>query len=468
MSTRLSRGEITSRSARRSTAAEWAAPCLLVVTPLVIFLRHQQHPLLAPEVLICIGAFALVGLTLSALTIVFGDYLRVPLIALLIALFFDFRTVSFSETMFLARIAGVSLLVGLLLRNHLSSLVCVLCGTVLITSILFPVSDPSAGTFRRAQRPTHADLPPLVHIILDEQIGVEGIPTALDGGEQAASALKRFFLGRGFTVYGKAYSISWFTRRSIGTAMNFSTDLSTIKRFRVNQKHVVPNRYFDELVRRGYRIHVYQSEHLNFCQDERGAPLETIESCFTYPTVSLSSISESTMSLSEKASLVAGAYSQLSFGLGQLRGRYQSVVNSPLGEWMGLPQWHSPPLLSPLSTMQTLDQLTDDFARIEAGHALFVHLLLPHYPYAYDSECQLRSRPFSWSGRSKRQGKTAKSWAERYELYFDQVECTLKQLAEVFDTMDAAGKLLMPRSSSKATTGPASFKRARRGDTGIG
>ncbi len=424
-----------------SRAAEWAAAPLLLIAPLVIFLRHQEYPLLAPECLICIAAFLLLGLALAGLSALVGNYFRVPLVVLLVTLFVDFQLDPQSNPTVLAWVAGGSLVLGVVLRTHLSSLVSIVCGTLLVTSILFPVSDPSQGTFHRdLDQPADPHLPPIVHLILDEQIGVAGIPAKYDRDGSKAAELRDFFLNRGFDVYGKAYSVALWSRMSIGSAMNFTVDRDEIGHYGLDREYLGPSAYFTALARRGYRIHVYQSDHINYCQDEELNPVDAVESCFTYPASRLASIKASPMTNVAKAKVIAGVFSRLSFSLTELRFRYEAMRTSPTAKGLGLPRWRSPPILGPLVTMEVFDRLVTDLAQIKPGHMVLAHLLLPHKPFAYDEECALRPDPYSWIGHALRGNHTAETVDVRQELYLSQVHCTLKRVAEVFDAMKAAGR----------------------------
>jgi len=73
----------------------------------------------------------------------------------------------------------------------------------------------------------------------------------------------------------------------------------------------------------------------------------------------------------------------------------------------------------------------------------FVHLMLPHYPYAYDAECRLRPRPAEWLTNSDRRAfpmsNSVESRAHRYTLYLEQMDCTHRELADLFLAMQRSG-----------------------------
>ncbi len=102
-----------------------------------------------------------------------------------------------------------------------------------------------------------------------------------------------------------------------------------------------------------------------------------------------------------------------------------------------------PPVrLSSLSAMGVLGSLRDDLLNATPGDMFLVHLMLPHYPYAYDEDCTMRGDPWSWlysyDPDMEPLKNDLKSRAERYPQYLDQVACTTKKFGEMFDALDEA------------------------------
>jgi hypothetical protein len=93
--------------------------------------------------------------------------------------------------------------------------------------------------------------------------------------------------------------------------------------------------------------------------------------------------------------------------------------------------------------MQTLDMMTTDLARSRRGDLFFAHLLLPHFPYAYDANCRARA-PSEWRLRGEKRGaeeegrsNTPESRAERYALYFQQVTCARRMIDQLLAAVPA-------------------------------
>ncbi len=91
--------------------------------------------------------------------------------------------------------------------------------------------------------------------------------------------------------------------------------------------------------------------------------------------------------------------------------------------------------LSTVSSNQMLPRVEEAFAATKPGEATFAHLLLPHFPYAYDAQCRLRPSPLGWRSYKapglRGAHNDAASRAERYPLYLEQLACTQKQVNEM-------------------------------------
>jgi hypothetical protein len=77
----------------------------------------------------------------------------------------------------------------------------------------------------------------------------------------------------------------------------------------------------------------------------------------------------------------------------------------------------------------TFDKLAERLKQPARNRAFFVHELLPHYPYAFDANCQLKEK-------SEWQSLVAAPKAVRQAGYVDQVRCALVQIKKVVDAAD--------------------------------
>jgi hypothetical protein len=85
--------------------------------------------------------------------------------------------------------------------------------------------------------------------------------------------------------------------------------------------------------------------------------------------------------------------------------------------------------------MAALDAIETDPARSQRGELFFAHLLIPHAPYVYDSECRARP-PTKWGRRRDYDrvvggSNTAATRATRYSQYLEQVRCAARKIDEL-------------------------------------
>jgi len=130
--------------------------------------------------------------------------------------------------------------------------------------------------------------------------------------------------------------------------------------------------------------------------------------------------------MADKVAVIASHYSIESYLLIRLK---RHLFSNWLGTTTGL--------VSPICTMNMLK--TEAFS-LRAGTLTVIHLLLPHFPYIYDRNCRIRPRA-EWLDASNEEVwpgmNSPDSRRERYSMYFDQVMCTQKMLAQLFTRFES-------------------------------
>jgi hypothetical protein len=280
--------------------------------------------------------------------------------------------------------------------------------------------------------------PPLVHIVLDEQIGIEGIPAEFDPRREVAGRLRDLFLDRDFRVFGRAYSVFYDTHFSMAHLLNFGRHLEARRYFArpfEEGDSIAENAYFEALARRGYRIRVYQPDYIDYCGTS-----PAVASCFTYPLESMAVLEDAPLATGEKSKLILAMFARYSNALQHLRVAYTAMAEAAAG--VPLPTWHDSERVSAISAMRALERVREDVAGGGQGDAFFVHLLLPHYPYAYDANCLIRPRASQWLQANHEPAaprrNTPDSRDRRYPLYLDQVRCTAAKLEQLLDEIAAS------------------------------
>ena len=186
-----------------------AAATLLIAAPLVAFLATNQYPLVRPEVGILLAACAAAGVLLGFATA------RRPVAAALLfgaglALAVDLTFGLGHSTLALVATALTCLVVSAILRRHIALVVGAVSFAFLAATILAPSTVPGpgagAGPGARTQPADAKHLPVLLHLILDEHIGIDGLPKEFAESADMERSLTDAYLKQGFRVYPGAYS----------------------------------------------------------------------------------------------------------------------------------------------------------------------------------------------------------------------------------------------------------------------
>ena len=297
-------------------------------------------------------------------------------------------------------------LVGALLRRHLGSIVAVTFGTMVLATVLLPTSTGGEAKEEGSLPATRADLPPIIHIILDEHSGVAGLPTALPGAAAAENDIRHTY--DGFALYAHAYSRFAETKFSFASLMNgdFGAEAKTlIEGDRVRSK-LLRNAWFDELNKQGYAIRVYQSAWLDMCSGS-----EAVDSCYTYPLFSPNAVQRTTLPMEARLRVLVH---NLVYGKG-----YQT---------------------GPLASTEALMRVRTDIAADPRGVAYIVHLLLPHYDYLYREDCTLVD-PTRWEKEPAGDDDVYShdEWQGLYQRYFAQLGCAQTRMRDLFAHLRAIG-----------------------------
>jgi hypothetical protein len=422
-----------------------AAATLLIAAPLVAFLATNQYPLARPEVGILLAACAPAGVLLG-----FATAQRPAAAALLfgagLALAIDLTFGLGRSNLALMVLALTCLVVSTILRRHIALVVGAASFAFLAATILAPgtvAGQRTGGSLGVGTQPADGKhLPVLVHLILDEHIGIDGLPKEFAESAEMERWLTDTYLRQGFRVYAGAYSEYFETRNSIANLLNLTSEgreWAHLAEGKTRPYVLTDSAYFRHLSSLGYRLHVYQSDHLDYCR----VPAVSYAACFRYKGNSIGSLLPTSLPTLERAHFILNSFMAASTYLDRLRAKYAELGPS-LGPAV-LPRLdHAVSRVGPLAVLPVLGELERDLASASRGHAYFAHLLIPHHPYVLDESCRVREEVEQWlyNLASKRRGaptNTATTRAERYRNYFAQIRCQQALLDRVFAAMKDAG-----------------------------
>lgn len=429
-----------------STVHHAVVSFLVLLIPLTVFLRHNSYGILRPEILVILGLTLLAALLLGLVSALGRTPGRVLVATFLAVMIVDIQTdwITTVGLRLLLNVLGWGLffwLVRARIPTVLTALAVPMLAVSLVTSGPPPMHEVGTPGARAGDDP---DLPFILHLVLDEQIGVEGIPPEFDPDGAFAAMLREGYAERGFTVYGRAYSRYASTHMSLSNMLNGTAQPEFAPWFPGGFEHGIlleENRWFAQLREAGYRFHVVQTEYLRFL-DPRPGPLEEGDSVVEYVSNDLASLADTPLSVFGKISIVLGIYSQESWILKNLAGGFNRV-NGAVG-WFSLPDIHlGGGGVAPQAPMDQLDRLVADLQRAGPGQVWFAHITVPHFPYGFRADCSMETDSSrwldSWDPAAGPRRNTPVSRAERYVLYLAQMACVQDKLLTAFDDLAARG-----------------------------
>ncbi|MFQ6017418.1 MAG: hypothetical protein ACE5KF_04425 [Kiloniellaceae bacterium] len=440
------------------------APALILLAPFVGFIRFHDYGLWRPESLLCAALLVGFGLVISGFIALRPAILRPAVIGLLLAFFVDLQLRTATGTgigRFVtwelvsghrqAALTAVAVVVALslmtvtwLLRRHLGAIVSSGFGVIVLTGVLLPMERiPNGETHNRNMAP-RADLPPVIHLVLDGQIGLEGLPPDIPGGTDLRRALRTFYEDFGFTVFGRAYSGYTSTYESLSNLVNGQMSrrsgahtVAADGRIPRSGIRLRGNAWFRALSQRGYRIRVYHTDYLDFCTPEEA----NVDYCFVSPSNSIHSVAETDLGPGAKAGIILSTYlsGSLVYRIVANAGRAYARLPKITPKWL----WEKT-RFGALAAVSVPDRIAADLRAAPRGTAFFAHLMIPHGAYVFDRDCRLRTDLLTWLGAIDPAApapftNTPGSRAVRYRWYFDQVRCVHRKLAALFAAMKETG-----------------------------
>ena len=425
---------------RSTFARDFLALWLTLVAPLVAFARYHEYGLLQPELVVLYTALAGVALLGGLAIVAAGAWARVVALAAAVTLLLDLQ---FDFGRALVAI-GLGVLAGSwLLRRHLSRILVSAMICVIASTLVLPVGSAHRPPVRKPVAPASGtDLPVIVHLILDEHIGLEGMPIEINSSREVKQSLIDFYLGHGFQLFGGAYSRYMNSYNAIPNLFNFTA--LTMDGYYADPKEqpliIGENAWLQALADRGARIHIYQSDYMELCAV---AGIE-LAACITRSIRTMKVLEGASMPLAGKVWVIssmhigrAAAYRHFR----RLYGRVQKVFRLPDWTW-------ERQVIGALGADGLLGVLIDDVAAAQPGDVFIAHVMLPHFPYMLDRECGLRPSVADWLDRNDpalrgggSEENSAAAREERYLLYLDQVECTRRRVGELLAAMNGTGFL---------------------------
>lgn len=431
---------------------------LLGMTLVIGYLNYHNYPITKTESLLVMAVFFLLCVTLGyVISIVKNENLQCFLHLLILMIAIDLNTLLttkaalieyYSETsnsipslLLLFLIIFCILLFFLSVRAKLHQILFVSYLAFFISTITLPTHSMPFGVKKVENQGLSTTLPPnIVHIVVDGHIGVEGIPTNIEGGAKLKERIVDFYNEWGFELHGKAYSQHVLTQDSLSALFNGESNIQrsnhvasghpTGHRFKLTK-----NRYFENQVALGYNIRVVQSDYLDYC-NSIGI---SIDFCYSYPAVSPGGMANVDLPTSLKTKRLIRTYLNHSLIVILLDSYWKNNKTVRTGKSEESSQRGTVKYFN-VALMETINVIRQQLEKNPRGNFVFAHLLMPHYPYIWDAQCNIRLEKNIWLP-SLITNKTiptnkVQTRESRYKQYISQTNCLLDILNGLFEQLE--------------------------------
>lgn len=413
--------------ALRQLVVPFAAGFTVLAASLLNFLNRSQYDFLRADVALVLALFASVSLVMAVFYLGQRQWGRSLLEGILVFLLVDFN----SNEIYIACAAGAGVAAFTFWkRSSLLGPLGIISSFIFLTTALgFQEKWAWIRTARGAQpiqaRSSAPPKPAVLHLILDEHLGLEGFSALGSEGRQFRNELEEAYLGAGFTLYGRAYSEHLHTVNAIPHALNYGKQPSAD---RGTGTEIGRGEHLNMLARSGYNLRIFQSNFADICSGAKFA------SCTTYDTFSMRPLLSAPLTVSERSKLIVLKMLVLS-DMARFSIRNWNVLASVLkrnGIEASRIQLRTIALTSSISAFSTFDVLSKQLKNARLGEAYVVHLLVPHYPYVVSRDCRFMPRS-KWNWRSSSSPRT-----KRQKAYMEQLRCVTTKVLGVVELFRAS------------------------------
>jgi len=394
---------------------------LALTAPLAPFLHFYDIPFLSSTVFFSYMILILIGLV-AGFVMAYGGALMQTLVSsgVIVLIIFSeierkFLYMDGLRHRYLFLICVFTLSVFLyFIREHRAKFLFIFVGVIWLGGVgNLNVSTPSR-VFTKPVLSGDASLPPYIHIVLDEHIGVEGVPAYADKQNKINLEIKDKYIERGFRVFGRAYSRFFNSEDSFASFLNFQSEgdpRANLKEKRIFGRVVTSlktNALFENLSNRGYVINVFESYSLSYCGEK-----ETIRlgKCVSYRPNALNYFTN-------EAIILSGLVKK--FRLLKVYNKIAEIFEKPL--------LNTDSSTASMQTYVKFNEFFDFLGEGKTGNAYFIHLLLPHSAYILDENC---------SYEKDRNFYEKEALDKTYHRYLKQIQCTYELMDRLINKLDS-------------------------------
>ena len=287
-----------------------------------------------------------------------------------------------------------------------------------------PALLPSASSAAASQKHNH-----VVHIVLDEMIGLAAMPPECADCTVARAGLEETFRRGNFRTYPYAFSNYGVTRDSLPSLLNAHLLDRCEEYFPDGDDDPVlnENAYFDHYLAKKYDIRVIQSNYILYSSDKYPSLVSS-----TYRVNSLKALHSMDLPWPARLKQILMIW----FRSDQLwRNLWEGATPA---------RFHFREMrVGPLALRKSWQhRIVSGIRHAKKDTLFFAHLLFPHYPYVYRPDGSIRN-PAEWADASSVEQLSydnPEQYRRMYSLYGQQAQFLNHQLAAFLDDLRETGQ----------------------------
>lgn len=400
----------------------FAASYTLMAASLANYLVYDKYPLLRLDTALAFLILGAIAAAISGVYAVLGVWFQKLLFAVLTALVVDINT---DGSIWPIAAAAIFIMVTFRAKEVPHKLFAIFGGFFLVSSLIGLGQSKAwlteTNPLKKAANAA-TNRPAIIHVLLDEHIGIEGFHKS-PSGIQTAAKLRAFYADNDFTLYGKAYSQHMHTVNAVPHILNFGE--KSAQDANRQGATIGKSAYFDRLTAMGYRLSIYQSDFADFCSGYESAR------CVTYSNSSLQPLQDYKLDRLDRTTLILSKFFGLSQGLDYVVRQFPFIDRWAASIGMrGLNGFIRLKETGTIPALKMLDRLAQDVKTAQPGQAYFIHALFPHYPYTTTADCSPKSMA-NWKRRKDRI-----EMVQRANAYDEQAQCAAKKVQSILAALD--------------------------------
>jgi len=276
-----------------------------------------------------------------------------------------------------------------------------------------------------------------LHIILDEHSSLNLIPNEFKDVE-FNKKFKKDYISNNFDLYNNVFSESHNTVESLGAIfglyVNENENISKKNYLKKNNKFTVSvkkNFLAQKLQEKGFKISFIQSNYYEICDVDRSYK------CETYTRASNMNIFKKyNIQIKQRLKLALLAIHEDYYHREHILRLYRKILQFFYGEDIRSYGWFSRPLVNVL----IFDEMKKKLNNLKNGEALIAHMLLPHYPFVLNENCNLK-KISKWNYPLKENSNETIISANKG--FLQQVKCTHKKIHTLLEIASKKDNLLV-------------------------